>query len=169
MALLFCHGLESGPIGRKSQALRDAGYTVRAPDCRGLDLAERVRAITAAIVDEPRPPVIVGSSFGGIAGLLAALVAADRGVLVPSLVLLAPALHRPRTGALDRPLAPPAPTLILHGRADAIIPIDVSRRFAAEHGARLVEVDDDHGLGRSLDRILELVAAAPGVDPVASP
>jgi pimeloyl-ACP methyl ester carboxylesterase len=168
MALLFCHGLESGPIGRKSQALLDAGYTVRAPDCRGLDLGARVRAITAAIVAEPRPPVLVGSSFGGIAGLLAALAAADQGIVVPSLVLLAPALHLPLEGALDRPLTPPAPTSILHGTGDTIIPIDVSRRFAAEHGARLAEVDDDHRLGRSLERILELVAAAPGVDPPAA-
>jgi len=51
----------------------------------------------------------------------------------------------------------PAPTTIVHGRHDEVIPIEASRRFARDHGARLVEVEDDHTLARSLDVILHAV------------
>jgi pimeloyl-ACP methyl ester carboxylesterase len=155
MTILFAHGLESGPIGRKSQALVDAGYEVLAPDCRGLDLAARVERLVEALVTTKAsggapPPLLVGSSFGGIAGLVAALVAAERGATVRGLVLCAPALMLPPPpGTVERLGPPPARTILVHGIRDEIIPIDVSRRFAAEHGAELREVDDDHGLGHA--------------------
>ncbi len=51
--------------------------------------------------------------------------------------------------------APRAPVRILHGRQDRVVPIEGSRRFVREHpDARLIEVDDDHRLGASVDRIL---------------
>ena len=40
--VLFCHGLESAPHGRKYHALKEAGLDVRAPDFQGLNLAARV-------------------------------------------------------------------------------------------------------------------------------
>lgn len=159
MKILFAHGLESGPIGRKSQALIDAGYDLHAPDCRGQDLAQRIARLLDAIVKTEPTPLLVGSSFGGIAGLVAAIMAADRGVRVPGLVLCAPALVRnPPPGTIDA-LRCPAPTVVIHGTHDEIIPIEVSRSFAREHGAELREVDDDHRLaGRGLDAILTAVA-----------
>jgi pimeloyl-ACP methyl ester carboxylesterase len=151
MTILFAHGLESGPVGRKSQALVDAGYEVLAPDCRGLELARRVELLVEAIMGaEAAPPLLVGSSFGGIAGLVAALVAAERGVIVSGLVLCAPALMLPPPpGTVERLAGPPAPTILVHGLRDEVIPIEVSRRFAREHGVELREVDDDHGLGHA--------------------
>ena len=47
MQVLFCHGLESGPWGRKSIALRDAGLEVIAPDGRGQDLAPALVSVVA--------------------------------------------------------------------------------------------------------------------------
>jgi predicted alpha/beta-hydrolase family hydrolase len=165
MTILFAHGLESGPIGRKSQALMDAGYEVLAPDCRGLDLATRVERLVEALVtakafgavgDELEGPpkqaplLLVGSSFGGIAGLVAALVAEERGVVLQGLLLCAPALMLPLPpGTVERLALPSARTILVHGTRDEVIPIEVSRRFAAEHGAELREVDDDHGLGHA--------------------
>jgi len=152
MTILFAHGLESGPIGRKSQALVDAGYEVLAPDCRGLELAQRVERLVTALVGATStiaPPLVVGSSFGGIAGLVAALVAAERGVVVRGLVLCAPALMLPPPLGTVEQLGCPARTILVHGTRDEVIPIDVSRRFAREHGAELREVDDDHGLGNA--------------------
>ncbi len=146
MTILFAHGLESAPIGRKSQALIDAGYEVLAPDGRGIDLAGRIDALVDAIIDAPIPPLLVGSSFGGIAGLIAAIIAADRGVVVPGLVLCAPALMLPPPPATIDALRRPAPTTIIHGIADEVIPIEHSRTFARDHGARLLEVEDDHRL-----------------------
>jgi pimeloyl-ACP methyl ester carboxylesterase len=155
--IVFAHGLESGPIGRKSQALIDAGHQVIAPDCRGRDLAQRVQRLVEAIVAAERPPLLVGSSFGGIAGLVAALVAAERGVVVPGIVLCAPALMLPPPPGTVQSLGCPAPTIIVHGTRDEVIPIEGSRRFAREHGALLREVDDGHGLGHA--GLVEILAA----------
>jgi len=163
MTILFAHGLESAPIGRKSQALIDAGHAVVAPDGRGRDLGERIAGLLEALLDAPAPPLLVGSSFGGIAGLVAAIMAADRGVVVPGLVLCAPALMLPLPPGTVEALRCPAPTMVIHGTGDTVIPIEHSRRFAREHGARLREVDDDHRLsGPGLPVILEEVRALVG-------
>jgi len=46
------------------------------------------------------------------------------------------------------------PTRIVHGTRDVVVPIELSRRFAREREkAQLIEVDDDHRLQRSLDRV----------------
>ena len=46
------------------------------------------------------------------------------------------------------------PTLIVHGRGDAVVDVDLSRAFAAgKRHVRLVEVDDGHELTASLDLI----------------
>jgi uncharacterized protein len=46
------------------------------------------------------------------------------------------------------------PTLIIHGRGDDVVPIEVSRTWAAERPhVRLVEVDDGHELTASIERI----------------
>jgi pimeloyl-ACP methyl ester carboxylesterase len=72
------------------------------------------------------------------------------------LLLCAPALALPPPPSFRGELGCPVPTTILHGTRDEVIPIDISRAFAARHGARLVEVDDDHSLAGSLPRILSL-------------
>ncbi len=47
------------------------------------------------------------------------------------------------------------PTLVMHGRADDVVPIDHARRFAAGRAnVELVELDDDHQLIASLPKIL---------------
>lgn len=149
MKILFAHGLESAPIGRKSQALIDAGYEVIAPDGRGRSLGERIEMLVETITNRPTPPLLVGSSFGGIAGLVAAIMAAERGVVVPGLVLCAPALMLPLPPNTVPALRCPAPTIVVHGTRDEVIPIEVSRGFAREHGATLHEVDDDHRLAEA--------------------
>jgi pimeloyl-ACP methyl ester carboxylesterase len=46
------------------------------------------------------------------------------------------------------------PTLVVHGRADPVVDVELSRRWAAgKRWVRLVEVDDGHELAASLPRI----------------
>jgi pimeloyl-ACP methyl ester carboxylesterase len=46
------------------------------------------------------------------------------------------------------------PTLIVHGRGDDVVPIELSRRFAdGRRHVQLVEVDDGHELARSIPAI----------------
>ncbi|APR79553.1 Hypothetical protein A7982_04900 [Minicystis rosea] len=48
------------------------------------------------------------------------------------------------------------PTLIVHGRGDAVVDVGLSRAWAqGKRHVRLVEVDDGHELTASLDRILQ--------------
>ncbi len=47
------------------------------------------------------------------------------------------------------------PTLIVHGRADAVVDVELSRAWAqGKRHVRLVEVDDGHDLAASVDRIV---------------
>jgi hypothetical protein len=46
---------------------------------------------------------------------------------------------------------PACPALILHGRRDDVVPVELSRRYAADRAnVRLIELDDDHSLAGSL-------------------
>jgi pimeloyl-ACP methyl ester carboxylesterase len=50
----------------------------------------------------------------------------------------------------------PCPTLIIHGTRDETVPVESSRMYVESHpSVRLVEVDDDHALIGSIDRIVE--------------
>ena len=159
--ILWIHGKESGPHGSKYTALVAAGYDVIAPDLQGIDLEERCRIIEPLIL--AHRPCIVGSSLGGITAVLAAraAAAASPGLALPGMVLCAPAL---RYGiAAHIPLADlsvPARVTIVHGLRDDLIPIDVAREYARLHHSKLIEVDDDHRLGNSLDIILTAVQSA---------
>jgi pimeloyl-ACP methyl ester carboxylesterase len=50
------------------------------------------------------------------------------------------------------------PTAIVHGLRDDVVPIDTSREYADQRdNVSLIEVDDDHGLASSVDRIEAVV------------
>ncbi|MCU0568708.1 MAG: alpha/beta fold hydrolase [Oculatellaceae cyanobacterium Prado106] len=54
----------------------------------------------------------------------------------------------------DRQLQRPIPMLILHGLHDEVIPVEASRRYAAERPwVELVELESDHGLGNAIGEI----------------
>lgn len=60
-------------------------------------------------------------------------------------------------GAHRHPAMPevPCPTTILHGLRDELVPIELSRGYAAARPhVRLVELDDDHALTDSIDRVV---------------
>ncbi len=158
--ILLAHGLEGSPEGGKAQALRAAGLPLVAPDGRGKPLAERIVALEAALLSATGPVVLVGSSYGGLAS---AWLAEQHGARIAALVLLAPALHHSEPPVADASrLAPPpgVPTVVIHATADAVVPVSVSRAYAARAPATvtLTEVDDDHGLGGHRDLIVAEVS-----------
>lgn len=146
MTILWLHGKESGPFGSKYHALVNAGFDVVAPDLQDLSLADRVSKVVPLLESKP---FLVGSSMGGITAVLAARAF---GGPLPGLLLCAPAFR-----ISDEALASlhvNAPVTIIHGTLDDIVPIEDSRRYAALHGARLIEVEDGHRLAESLEPIV---------------
>jgi pimeloyl-ACP methyl ester carboxylesterase len=152
MELVFCHGLESGPHGRKYHAMKTAGLPVVSPDFQGQALAARVEKLVATLGDER--PVLVGSSYGGLVAVCAsAMLPAPP---LPGILLCAPALGRAELPADRLDLSPRCPVVIIHGKEDEVVPIEVSRRYAGNYPelVELIEVDDDHSLAASVDRIV---------------
>lgn len=96
--------------------------------------------------------MVVGSSYGGITAVCAAL---RSGAPLAGLVLCAPALARAEPPTDSMALRAPCPTIVIHGTRDEVIPIQVSRDFAAgDDRVTLIEVDDDHSLAGSLELIV---------------
>lgn len=157
MTVVFCHGLEGSPHGKKAQALRAAGLDVVAPDFSGMNLAARVATLLPVLAEHP-DCTLVGSSYGGLTALCGAILHMRTAGKLRGLVLAAPALFRAEPPADVLELVPPCPTIVIHGLRDALIPAAHVDAWAAEHPhVRLQLVDDEHVLAGSLPLI---VAAA---------
>ena len=149
MKILFLHGLESGPLGSKYQALKAIFNDVVAPDCSGiLHEDERLKIICDAIDKTTEPYLVVGSSMGG---LMAMLLQQYRPQRVAGIILCAPALNRPAAKQLTYLDLPPLTAI--HGEQDDLIPHTVSQRF----GNNLITVQDGHRLTNSVPIILKAV------------
>ncbi len=136
MTILFLHGWTSVPGGVKPTYLASHGYTVINPKLPDEDFPEAVR-IAQAEFDRHRPQVVVGSSRGG-----AVAMNIDSGDA--RLVLLCPAWKRWGTATTVKP-----GTVILHGRADDVVPYSDSEELVRNSGlpaSSLIEVGTDHRL-----------------------
>ena len=155
--ILWAHGLEGSPEGAKVRALRAAGFEIVAPDGRELPLAARLDGLLAACERlAPQRPVLAGSSYGGLAS---AWLASQHPERFAGVLLLAPALHWSEPPVADASaLVAPAGVnvIVVHGRQDAIVPIQCSRDYVARsgQGATLVEVEDGHVLIASMPAIV---------------
>lgn len=94
--IVYLHGFASGPGGHKGRHCRAWAEARRIsfhapdlnpPDFEHLRITAQVEAVEAILRGLPLPPVIVGSSLGG----LVAAAVAGRGTAVAQLILLAPA------------------------------------------------------------------------------
>ena len=133
MRILFLHGWRSVPGGVKPTYLKDHGHEVVNPALPDEDFAEAVR-IAQTEFDKHQPDVVVGSSRGGGVAMNIKSGAAR-------LVLLCPAWRK--WGTVKR--AKPG-TVILHCRADDVVPFADSEELARSSGATLIEVGTDHRL-----------------------
>ena len=133
MKILFLHGWQSVPGGVKPTYLKDHGHEVINPALPHEDFAGAVR-IAQAEFDKHMPQVVVGSSRGG-----AVAMNIDSGEA--RLVFLCPAWKKYGTARTVKP-----DTVILHSRADDVIPFADSEELAKTSGATLIEVGTDHRL-----------------------
>jgi hypothetical protein len=145
--VLFIHGWTSVPGGLKPTYLKGHGHEVINPALPDEDFGESVR-IAQAEYDQHRPDVIVGSSRGGA-------IAMNMDSKDTPLVLLCPACKNWGTATTVKPN-----TIILHSRADDVIPFADSEELINNSGLppeTLVEVGDDHRLAdeESLEAMLE--------------
>jgi hypothetical protein len=146
MTILFLHGWTSIPGGVKPTFLKDHGHTVINPKLPDEDFAEAVR-IAQAEFDQHQPQVVVGSSRGGA-------VAMNIHSGSAKLVLLCPAWKNWGTARTVKP-----DTVILHSRADEVIPFADSSELVTNSGLpvwALIEIGNDHRLAdpESLERML---------------
>ncbi|MBI1249033.1 alpha/beta hydrolase [bacterium] len=136
MKILFLHGWHSFVGGVKPTYLKDAGHEVVNPALDDDDFDAAVRTAQAEY-DQNQPDVIVGSSRGGA-------VAMNIESGKTPLVLLCPEWKNWGTARTLK-----ANSVILHSRADDVIPFGDSEELVANSGLSpkmLIEIGNDHRL-----------------------
>lgn len=136
MRILFLHGWHSVVGGVKPTFLRNAGHEVLNPSLDDDDFEAAVRTAQAEY-DQHEPDLIVGSSRGGA-------VALNIDSKDTPLVLLCPAWRNWGTVTAIKPNS-----VILHSRADDVIPFSDSEELVANSGLppkTLIEIGKDHRL-----------------------
>lgn len=152
MQVIFSHGQESGPWGRKIQQLastaQELGWHIQSVDYQDLpDPQDRSKRLANVLTQTTGPLVLVGSSMGGYVSLTAPTEQPLAGMF-----LLAPAIYLPGypTARLRQP---PTHTTIVHGWQDDIVPVNHSIEFARKHQCHLHLLPDGHRLTDSLATI----------------
>jgi pimeloyl-ACP methyl ester carboxylesterase len=143
--VVFSHGKESGPWGRKISSLaevaRSEGYEAHSVDYRGIDDArQRIARLVEFCKELSGDLVLVGSSLGGYVAVASASLLHARGVFLMAPALYMPGLPELRQGVLD------CPTTVVHGWRDDVVPFEHSVRFAQTYRAALHLLESDHYL-----------------------
>ena len=154
--VVFSHGKESGPWGAKITAMaelvRELGLSVESVDYRGMeDPGARVQKLIEVVRNLSPGVVLAGSSLGGHVSAAAAATLNPRG-----LFLLAPAFYMPGYEQYT-PQNVAAPTAIVHGWHDDIVPVANSIRWAREQQAELHILNSGHRLEDQIPAILLLL------------
>src|SRR6266478_4196062 len=146
MKILFLHGWQSVPGGVKPTFLAQHGHEVLNPALPDEDFEAAVR-VAQAEFDHHRPNVIIGSSRGGAVAMN--IWSGDA-----RLILLCPAWKKWGTAKTVK-----LGTVILHSRADDVVPFSDSEDLVRNSGlppSALIEVGNDHRLAdkEPLERML---------------
>ncbi|MCP4233952.1 MAG: alpha/beta hydrolase [Aestuariibacter sp.] len=170
MKLVFSHGMESGPCGYKIKHLAPVaelhGLDVESIDYTDTrDVGVRVERLISVLKHEPEPVILLGSSMGGYASVVASETIETHGMF-----LLAPALYIPGFGKQKYASSSPH-TEIVHGWSDEVVPVDNVIRYAREATCYLHILSENHNLNGSIavierlfDAFLSKVLALPGRD-----
>jgi pimeloyl-ACP methyl ester carboxylesterase len=147
--VVFSHGKDSGPWGKKITALADVaraeGYDVESVDYRGIDTPRgRIDKLIEVCKKLSGDLVLVGSSLGGYVTVSAASLLHARGAFI-----MAPALYMEGLPPLRERLLD-CPAMVVHGWNDEVVPVEHSVRFAREYRAALHLLDGNHQLHTQL-------------------
>jgi len=163
--LLLWHGTQTdsrAAVRTLAEELQQRGFGVLAPDWNS-HATDRGRSDLLASVDhvrawsdDPDRLTLVGWSLGGAAAAGLTLRAELVGVVLARTVCLAGAFMVPDPVSGARPadlvagVRPGAPFVLLHGRADDVVPVSAAHAFAgtltsADWPVRVTELDADHG------------------------
>lgn len=153
--VLFAHGKESGPWGKKIAALADVaisqGHAVKSPDFRGMtNPEERVQHLLQVASGMPGPYILAGSSMGGYVALRA-----SRKLPTLGLFLMAPAIGLAGY-RVPRPVPGCTRVTIIHAWQDTIIPVHNVIDYAERHHVELHIVNSDHGLTGQIPLLVQL-------------
>ena len=151
MKILYLHGWNSVVGGVKPTYLKSHGHEVIEPALDHEDFQAALNTAQEAF-DQHQPEVVVGSSRGG-----AVAVNLDSGLA--RLVLICPAWKERGSARTVRP-----GTLILHSRADDVVPFADSIELLSKSGLpepALIEVGRDHRLAdpEPLEALLRAVGS----------
>ncbi len=136
----FVHGLEGSPQGSKARLFVEH-FDARIPEMDTRDRASCVEVHRRALEDF-RPDVLVGSSFGGAVVVDLLRAGHWHG---PTLLLAQAAVYY--DPAVELPEG--VPVWLVHGSGDTLVDPEHSRRLARTGSpdlVRLIEVEDDHSL-----------------------
>ena len=150
--VVFSHGQEGAPWGRKITALADTarseGYQPESVDYRGIEgVRERLARLMDFCQELQGDLVLVGSSLGGYLSLAAASLLHARGVFLLAPAIYVEGLPELRENLLD------CPATLVHGWRDSVVPYEHSVRFAQRYRATLHLIDDEHRLHEQLSLV----------------
>jgi len=147
--IIYLHGLESSSQTHKAAVIRRIYPKMLVPDFSG-DLQQRMEQLQR-VLDGTLDWTIIGSSFGGLMGVLFACEHPDR---VRKLILLAPALMLPEFAG-NLPPAIEVPTVLIQGAQDTVVQPGLVLPLAEKVFAQLTThiVDDDHRLHTTADSL----------------
>ncbi|MHA1460524.1 MAG: alpha/beta fold hydrolase [Promethearchaeota archaeon] len=156
--IIFIHGLESSGKGFKGLYLKKIIPEILAPDFakfnqkRTLDNLLNARmAQLNAILSERDLWIVIGSSFGGLMGVLYTLQNPKK---IKRLILLAPYLA---TKLLKSEKYPPItiPVIVFHGKNDEVANFKASREQAYKLFPNLEfnATEDDHNLNKTVETL----------------
>ena len=156
MHIVFSHGKESGPWGRKISAMAEVasarGISYDSLDYTDLpdDAEARVERLADHLDNLDELPILVGSSMGGYVSTVVSMR-----YPVPGLFLMAPALYI--SGYAVQQYDSRAQHIeVVHGWSDDVIPLELSMQFARRMNCTQHVVAGGHRLNDSLPEVLVL-------------
>ena len=143
----FLHGMESGPNGSKSRALREI-MDLQAPDFQGMDIEERLeKAMSLLAFEENHSVILIASSLGG---LLATLLWSRMPEKIGGMLLLVPAWER---ADLSHIQALHPNTQVILAEDEEVLSVESQKEHCRNWKIEPVLVKDTHRLGGNLEII----------------